>query len=808
MLLMKKQKKQIKSIEIGNTKVENKIVPERQGRLMYLIQSYPIVVWFVLATLGCLWVFFPFLFEEKIMLYGGIGSDSVTQMYPMGQMLVSELKDGFPTWSFQQGLGQFVASFNIGNPFIWIHYVMGGSHNAFAWVECIKYLSSGLFFALFLRNHAYDALAIIIGALAYTFNAYILVTSGWAIFFSTWAFTLSFLLFALSVFFTKKNPWFIPIAILLICGDQPVNLLLFAEVGLVYAVIYAYLHKDTFKPIKNFGTLLLVAIVGLLISSYFIYINMYGVLMSPRGAGIVNNFNDLKLESKFQLIPSNLLQTTLIRLFSNNLNGVADNFKGWNNYMEAPALYIGIFSLLLFPQLFFLANKERRNVFIASAVLCIVVLLFPYVRYLLWGATGDYFRIISLFISLCILMGALTSLQLIYANKKMNLPALIVSFITCLLLLFATKTETTLEEEFTKVVMFIFILFGTLLLVHFSKSIRWLYLLLAVTFIEMSLHARASLSGRDELNEEAFASHIGYNDNTREALDYIRHLDSSIYRIEKNYGSAPCKFISMNDAMVQHFMGTRAYTSFNHKNQVLYMAAVGALDLKNELETRWLNGISTRPFLMGNVSVKYYLSKTLIPHSSIGFDSLTKFGDVIVYKNKYALPLGASFTKHIPRKQFDNYAQFTKEIQLYRGLVLEENDLKAGGNLVAIEDTISQVNLTFLDTLCMESAQGALQIKKWESSRIEGISEATWDRLIYFSFPFDMGWHAQVDGHETTLLKANAGLTALPLKAGKHQVILYYNLPYMQLTVWVTLLGVILVCLLAFYTYIKAIKNK
>jgi hypothetical protein len=805
---MKKQSKQSKSVELGNAQVENTNARDGQVGFMQFLQNYPIAVWAILAIVSCLWVFYPFLFEDKVMLYGGIGSDSVTQMYPMAQMLVSELNHGFPTWSFQQGLGQFVASFNTGNPFIWLHYFMGGGHEAFAWIECIKYLSAGAFFALFLRNHAYGALVVILGALAYTFNAYFLVTSGWATFFSTWAFTLSFFLFALSVFFTKKNPWLIPIAIVLICGDQPVNLLLFAEVGLVYTAIYAYTNKDTFKSVQHIGTLVLLVLVGLLISSYFIYINMYGVLMSPRGAGIVSNFNDLKLDSKFQLIPSDLLHTTLLRFYSNNLTGVADSYKGWSNYMEAPALYIGLFSLLLFPQLFFLAKKENRKLYIAIAVLCIIVLMFPYVRYLLWGATGDYYRIVSLFIALCILMGALSALQLIYVHKKINLPVLIISFILYVVLLLSNKSETIIEDEFAKIIMFIVILFASLLLLHFSKNSRWLYLLLAITFIEMTIHARASLSERDELYEEAFTTRTGYNDYTREALAYIRQIDSGIYRIEKNYSSAPCKFTGMNDAMVQQFMGARAYTSFNHKNQVLYMAAVNALDLNNELDTRWLGGITTRPFLMGNVSIKYYLSKTLIPHTTIGFDSIAKFGDVIIYKNNNALPLGASFRKYIPRKQFDQYSQFTKEVQLYRGLVLDDIDIKAGGNITTIEDTVSLITFPWLDTLCQESAQGALRINKWESNKIDGTSEAAWDRLIYFSFPFDMGWHAQVDGQETSLLKANGGLTALPLPSGRHKVSLYFSLPYMQLTLWVTLLGIISVLILAIITFKKSIKVK
>lgn len=805
---MKKQNKTLKQPTVLSQPIIEKSSQITPTGISYFLQNYPIIIWAIISIIGCIYVFFPFLFEDKVMLYQGIGSDSVTQMYPMAQMLVNELKDGFPTWSFQQGLGQFIASFNTGNPFIWLHYFMGGGHNAFAWIECIKYLSAGLFFAMFLRNHRYTYVAIIIGAFAYTFNAYFLVTSGWATFFSTWAFTLSFFLFALSVFFTKKNPWFIPIAILFICGDQPVNLLLFAEVGIVYTFIYAYTHRDTFIPIKNISTLVLASIIGLIISSYFIYINMYGVIMSPRGAGIVSNFNDLKLESKFQLIPSDLLHTTISRFFSNNLNGVADSYKGWNNYMEAPALYIGLFALLLFPQVFFLAKKENKKLYIGIAILCTVVLMFPYVRYLLWGATGDYYRIISLFISICVLMGALTAMQLIYAHKKLNLPVLITTYIICLLLLFANKSETAIDEEYSKTMVFITVLFALLLMVHIAKSTKWLYLLLPITLIEMSMHASASLSGRDELEETAFTARIGYNDYTKEALQYISSQDSSIYRVEKNYGSAPCKFISMNDAMVQHFMGTRVYTSFNHKNQVLYMAAMEAVDLNNELDTRWLSGITARPFLMGNVSVKYFLSKISLPYMGVGYDSITKFGDVIIFKNRLALPMGASFKHYIPRKQFNTYTQFTKEIQLYRGLVIEEKNINAIGNIAAVKDTISEVTLPFLDSMCLQAAQGALQISKWKSNKIEGSSDAAWDRLLYFSFPYDIGWHAQVDGKETPLLNVNAGMTGLPLKAGKHQVMLYYSLPYMQLSIWVTILGILSVSILAFFAYKKTIKNK
>ena len=48
-----------------------------------------------------------------------------------------------------------------------------------------------------------------------------------------------------------------------------------------------------------------------------------------------------------------------------------------------------------------------------------------------------------------------------------------------------------------------------------------------------------------------------FNKDTKSALDYIKKIDASFFRIEKNYSE-----FSLNDALIQNYFGTTSYLAF------------------------------------------------------------------------------------------------------------------------------------------------------------------------------------------------------------------------------------------------------
>ena len=75
---------------------------------------------FLLALLGLLSliVYWNFLTFNNLFLYEDIGSDKLNGFYPKYVHLADYLRtDGWPAWSFSQGMGQNIFPHSIGDPF-------------------------------------------------------------------------------------------------------------------------------------------------------------------------------------------------------------------------------------------------------------------------------------------------------------------------------------------------------------------------------------------------------------------------------------------------------------------------------------------------------------------------------------------------------------------------------------------------------------------------------------------------------------------------------------------------------------------
>lgn len=94
----------------------------------------------------------------------------------------------------------------------------------------------------------------------------------------------------------------------------------------------------------------------------------------------------------------------------------------------------------------------------------------------------------------------------------------------------------------------------------------------------------------------------------------------------------------------------------------------------------------------------------------------------------------------------------------------------------------------------------ALEHVVTDKNSIRGEVTVPADQLLFLSIPYSEGWKAVVNGKETPLCLANTAYMALPLKAGKNAVELYYETPYLRLGLGISLAG-LLACVGYWITY-------
>lgn len=765
-----------------------------------------------ILVIACFWVFKDFLLGKKMFLFKDIGSDTLNQIYAYTKMMIDTIeKDGIPKWSFQQGLGQYAAPFNLGNPFHWMVYLMGNGNLPYSigLMEFVKFIAAGLLFYAFLRQLSLSPFACIIGGLVYGLSSFLSIGSGWFTFFTGWAVELAFWLFALESLLRKNRWYYMPLAVAFVAMDQPFNLFLIGELSIIYVIAWFFFQEQT--NLKNYlisvAKLIGTGILGLMIGAIMFGANIYTMINSPRVSGGSSYYDTLT--SNPILTPIDGLQagTIVSRFFGNNLIGVGNSYRGWSNYMEAPNFYLGLFSLLLFPQLFFFLEKKRRKTAFILAGIVLLIIIFPFFRHAFWGFTGDYYRLPSLFIGIAMLLATLFVITHVEQGKKLNLYVLGGTYIFWIALLMVNYTNDwatfVVSSEKVKVLFILTLLAGLLVIYNFWNRSLIKYLILALTFIETVGVAYTTLNKRDVVSASEWKEKAGFNDFSSDAVQVIKAQDKSFYRIEKDYSSGTAIHVSTNDPMVQGYNGTTVYTAFNHKNQVAFMAGLGIINPKVEFETRWLTGLRNRPFLLGHLDVKYILSKNIIPFKNFGYDSLTKVGDVIIFKNPNALPMGFTYDAFMTETEFAKRSALQKDLGLLKAVIINDSEKTKFAKLQEVKDSVSVLTLEELKKLSDERKKETLQISSFSNNNFTGEITLNAPKLLYLSIPFDDGWKVESNGKLQETMKVSYGMTGVLLDKGKHVIVIDYKPPFLKIGIWLTILGVLLYITLLAWTLVR-----
>ncbi len=764
---------------------------------------------------GCLllltfYVLRNYLLLRDVFLFLDIGSDIPNAYYPYYKHFSEYIRqEGLPMWSFQRGMGQYIFPDVVSSPIMALLYLVSPTSllTALGYLEWFRMVAAGLLMYWYLREIEAGPLTRLVGSLCYALAGYMVLTSGWYPATGNVQLYLILLLIGIERLLRKDSWWLLPVVVAFITTESPFSLLNIGQFAALYLLARFYAgHFTVRQSMLTTGRIAALSVLGLGMGAVVWTGTIYILLNSPRGSGDVSYTAKLAAQSLFGTADGVLGYTTLLRWFGNDLLGTGNNYRGWSNYMEAPAFYVGLLSLLLFPQLFVLSNRKERLMGAALSSVALALMMFPYLRYAHWAFTGDYYRVLGLLIGLGLLLGSLRVLTILEQGRKLNVWLLGGTLLVLLTLLFTNLTPTL--KPFVNVglrgMVSLYLLGYTALLVLLARTnAAWIKIaMLVLVCVELGQFANITLNKRDVLSRQQANERIGYNDYSREALDYIRARNDGFYRVEKDYASGPAMHSSLNDAMVQNYRGTASYYSFNQKNYIGFLKGFGIIKPNEEFETRWAPGLRNRPLLMSLASVKYTLSKGAIPYRGFGFDSLTRQGDVTVWRNPFALPMGYAYDRLLPESLFRRLSPNQKDVMALNGVVVPDSALTTYDGMPVISDSLPALTFEKIAELAQARRADTLRLTSSSSNQFTGTVAPRKPIVLFFSIPFDAGWKAVVDGKPAPLRQVMFGLTGLPLPAGQHEVHLYYDPPYLNEGIWVSGLAIaIYLGLLAFFRF-------
>ena len=732
-------------------------------------------------------VFKDYIILKKIYLFKDIGSDTLNGVWPSYYHMDYYFNNnGLPTWSFNEGMGQNIVGTVMRDPFAVLAFLAGpeAMPQIFIFIEVTKILAGGIVFYAFLKQLKISNFSALVGCLLFAFSGFMIMGSCWYVF-TFEAFTLAFLFLAFELYFQKNN-WFIfIIAIFLIAVTMPFNLYVSTIILLCY-MIFRLGQTGTFS-FKNLFVLSLklvgLALIGVLLAGPFFLETVLQLVESPRGSGGNSYFKILSSKPMFGLIDRFQFGTFITRLFSSDYIGSGSDFRGFQNFLEAPLSYCGVLSIILMPQIFTLVSKSTRKWYIIWLVIWLVPTIFPFFRYAFWLFTGDYYRVFSFCVSFVLIIYSVLALDLILKVKKINVITLIATIVASVALLSVDYFKGTAASVDSTIALFVKIAMIAYAIMLFfiakpdaNPNLR--YLLLGFLCLELAYLSSFTVNRRPAVTTAELSQKINYNDYSVEAVDYIKKNETGFYRIDKNYYSSGAIHGSLNDHKILNYYSTSSYNSFANTNFINYFREYGVISKENEYESRWVSGLIARPVLESLNNVKYILSKgPKNPLWQSTHDSVAGFGDVAVLKSKYALPFGYTYDKYLKQSDFDRLSTNQKDfVSLQACVVSPEDEAKiAGIKSFNLADTNTAFTFETYKMHIDSLKRNALKLTEFSQTKLAGEIRTEKPEIMYLSFAFDKGWHLKLDGADAKLMIVDYGMTGIYLPKGDHKIEMHYT---------------------------------
>lgn len=754
-----------------------------------------------LTALIVLVVFRDFLCGAKTYLFKDIASDSVNYSYPWFVHVADYFRsEGFPRWSFNQGMGQNIFPGCLGDPLTTAMMLLGRSAVAvgMAWCEVIKIFLAAVFFYLFLKKRKTSCFPAVAGSLMYAFSGFMVVGGEWQIF-STQAVYAALLLYAFELFYLENRPALLPFCIVLCVVNQAFNLYVFAVLLGVY-ILVRFFEEQPLREWRRcavvFAKTAGLGALGAGIGAFFLVGDVMQMVNSPRGLGEASYARALFDQPVFGFGDKAHNVSALLRLFSSDMLGTGSESNVWQNYLEAPVFYCGLLALLLVPLFFLLPSKPKgapivsgspalllsRKAKAAYATLLLLVfvpVVFPFFRYAFWLFSGNYYRAYSLFVIIALLLPLVKVLEYLEQGGRLPKAGLVTVFCVLMVLLFFPYTQESVVDSRVRGTAVLFLAgYLALFLTGALGPQRAFGRLLLVVWLSVELGSMANrtLSARPVVTGNELKQKVGYNDYSCDAVAWLKARDKSFFRIEKDYASGPATHISMNDSKVQCYFGTQSYHSFNQLCYVRFLQKMGLINGDDETETRWLRGLMGVPGLHSFASIKYVLSKS--SDLDAVCEKIGRVGDVGIYRNANVLPFGFTYGRLLDEAAFTNLPPVQKMAVLYKACVVRPEDLARCQMEQLHPSELTAYDFDSYVRDVAERSKEALTITSHSQNRIEGTVSLSSKKLLFFTLPFDKGWRVSVDGKRVTPLMVNIGFTGFPVEKGEHAIELQYVPPY------------------------------
>jgi len=749
-------------------------------------------------------LFKDFVFGNRLLIFTDIGSDTYYSYYRFYYFLTENIQNlELPFWSFQMGMGTNVITLYqfLYDPFSLIYYVVGSDNisSAIVYTFILKAALSSWFAFIFFRYIGISVIPTVVCSFLFAFNGYSMLW-GQHYFFGSSVVFLPLLLYALEKWLSEGK-W-----LLLLCVLALLVLNIYNFYQMFFLVFIYYIFRFYVK--FEFNMKLFLDLTSRLVIILFLSIGLVAVFVLPEYYLLTNSprISGVSLLSLFQgmlnLNTADYYFSAFCRLFSNNLQGIGSNYIGFLNYYESIQLYTGLLFLLMIPQAYCVFDRRQKTIASAGIMVALLFIGFPIFAQVMNGFQYPTYRWgFDVIFAEVLLLAYL--LHAVIQSGRVNHAVLLVTLLVLVSYLFLINYDYANNHDVynynIKKIFYsgLFLSIYAILVSYISKNgvqrKAAFLLLLMVLPIEMVSEHRDTFTQRSTLEKGIESNNqVDLFGSTHEVVDYLKSVDNSFYRIDKNRW-----ILSLNDSLVQGYNGFDAYNSLNTPSYYKFLHDMEIPLTKGVPVAVTILGWTSlqRPYLADLLSAKYYLTKdSTVTLGNVRF--IKKIGNIFLYERLDALPFGFTYDSYISREKFFSTENGDKrDSLLLRGFLPPD----FGGE--TIFNKLSEASYKDRDgkELRENLVYNTLNINQFSDDFIEGNIALEKDKLLFLSIPYDIGWRATVNGEKLKIYKVNAGFSGILLSKGNNYLQLEFYPPYFKQGFLISICCFLIILYLIFY---------
>lgn len=634
-------------------------------------------------------VYWQYLTGQKVYVFTDVASDSAGQSYPNLIYLAREISQGNwgNRWNFVSSIGNTaqmilpkLANFEAFLGIDHVAYLMGFNMT-------IKVFLSGLFFYLYLKKMKISDITSSIFSLFYAFCAQMIIRGTWRSY-PNEVLTFAIWLYAFEVWFCNEKKWWglILASAFLYFNSSGYYIVLYTGIFIVYALFRMLADWDLHKLEKK-GTKIAVFAGGILCALLLSSMGWLNSITTQLKSDRLSNGTQKMGNYDFSafLTTADSLKTAFFRTIGTDLLNI-NEFCGTGNFLEAPAFYCGVLTLLILPVLFVQAKGKRRIAYSIGITGMLLYIFIKPVRFMANGFSSHTFKLASLWVMVLMLYIAASGFdQLLEDREKIQFRWIAAAGVGLTAASGLFRMDGMNDVKLVLTLVFLLVYVGIFYFFKYQRcsAAQIKKVLLVLVVIEVVFTSYDCVNKRGTMDDNV------YEDGTMDALDFIDERNGAsenFYRIDKQFQA-----YALCDSLYQNYMGTTAYIggSGDRKSTGNFYQAVAMPTFGGNNHN--MTGFSTSTKINTLMNVGYILSRVNM-NPNFGYEKIGEKEGIFVYENQYVLPLGYVYDKYMKLEDYYQLSIEERRTALLTVCVLEE--ACEDGSVTEVEPLFEEVSLS------------------------------------------------------------------------------------------------------------------